>query len=352
MYGWVTGTTVAPEALRHEFESRVRGIGHVLSLLAPAADGTSRAIEPCVCPTSIERSFIDNNVFSATRIEQSQTNQNTALRLDCVTISRFSLHSEFAIEMAECKLTVIKSPAQQMGFDRTLIDNFDKIALSLAQINLRTAEASKASHKDASVWLADMFMEVNQVVIGAIRDWLLAATNQALEAMPQEKRATSKLIVKAAELLCDQGKYKEAEALAREAVEGRQQVLGEQHEDLLESMDTLSTALYYQGKHEEAELLGIRVLQGRREVLGDSHKDTLVSINNLARLRGAMSEALGLSVHYIQNELPKEVCLHACMRAHARLPTCARECMRTSARACACVRRHLRAGTYTQAHTG
>ena len=57
----------------------------------------------------------------------------------------------------------------------------------------------------------------------------------------------------------------------------------------------------------------------------------------------AKSEALGLSVHYIQNELPKEVPLHACMHAHTCLPTCAGLCMRTSARACAqaLTRKHI-----------
>ena len=29
------GKTVTPEVLKHEFESRVRGIGHIVSLLSP-----------------------------------------------------------------------------------------------------------------------------------------------------------------------------------------------------------------------------------------------------------------------------------------------------------------------------
>ncbi|KIX06114.1 uncharacterized protein Z518_04088 [Rhinocladiella mackenziei CBS 650.93] len=80
--------------------------------------------------------------------------------------------------------------------------------------------------------------------------------------------------------LRDQGKYEEAESMNRRALVGREKVLGVEHPDTLWSVSNL--ALY-----EEAESMNRRALVGREKVLGVEHPNTLTSVNNLARvLRG------------------------------------------------------------------
>jgi hypothetical protein len=44
-------------------------------------------------------------------------------------------------------------------------------------------------------------------------------------------------------LLCDQGKYGEAEGLLREALDGRRRILGDKHPDTLSSIDYLKVLL-------------------------------------------------------------------------------------------------------------
>jgi Tetratricopeptide repeat len=54
-------------------------------------------------------------------------------------------------------------------------------------------------------------------------------------------------------ILRDQGRYEEAEAMNRRALDGREKVLGREHPDTLTSVDNLTSVLQYQGKYEEAE---------------------------------------------------------------------------------------------------
>ena len=55
--------------------------------------------------------------------------------------------------------------------------------------------------------------------------------------------------------LCQQGKYAEAEALHRQALQLQEEVLGKDHPDTLMSMGNLAGSLRQQGKYAEAEAL-------------------------------------------------------------------------------------------------
>ncbi|KIN05367.1 hypothetical protein OIDMADRAFT_177562 [Oidiodendron maius Zn] len=79
-----------------------------------------------------------------------------------------------------------------------------------------------------------------------------------------------------------QGKYSEAEAIYRQALQLRETVLGKDHPDTLASMDNLASSLHSQGKYADAEAMDRQVLQLRETVLGKDHPETLGSMNNLA----------------------------------------------------------------------
>jgi len=78
------------------------------------------------------------------------------------------------------------------------------------------------------------------------------------------------------------GKYAEAESILRETVSRRRQVLGAEHQQTLVSMHNLGVVYYYQGKFNEAESTGRETLEIRRRVLGEVHPDTIFSLENLA----------------------------------------------------------------------
>jgi Tetratricopeptide repeat. len=76
-------------------------------------------------------------------------------------------------------------------------------------------------------------------------------------------------------VLDSQGKYEEAVAMHRRALEGYEEVLGREHPFTLTSVSNLGLVLDSQGKYEEAEAMHRRALEVRGKVLGREHPDTL-----------------------------------------------------------------------------
>jgi tetratricopeptide (TPR) repeat protein/tRNA A-37 threonylcarbamoyl transferase component Bud32 len=77
-------------------------------------------------------------------------------------------------------------------------------------------------------------------------------------------------------------RYAEALPLALHTWQGRARILGPEHRDTLDSLDTYATSLKYTGRDEEAISLLRQCLAARRRTLGASHRDTAISMNNLA----------------------------------------------------------------------
>jgi len=87
------------------------------------------------------------------------------------------------------------------------------------------------------------------------------------------------------------GKYREAEAMHRQALQLREKVLGEEHPSTFGSMGNLVNVLNSQGKYKEAEAMHRQTLQLREKVLGKEHPSTLSSMNNLALVLRSYEEA-------------------------------------------------------------
>ena len=81
-----------------------------------------------------------------------------------------------------------------------------------------------------------------------------------------------------------QGKYNEAEALCRKALEVALETHGNRHPDTLSSINNLGTLLEAKGDLAAAEPLCREALEAQRETLGDRHPSTLASMNNLGAL--------------------------------------------------------------------
>jgi Tfp pilus assembly protein PilF len=62
-------------------------------------------------------------------------------------------------------------------------------------------------------------------------------------------------------VLESQGKYEEAEAMHRRALEGREKVLGPEHPETITSVNNLGSMLERQSKYEEAEAMHRRELE-------------------------------------------------------------------------------------------
>jgi serine/threonine protein kinase len=78
------------------------------------------------------------------------------------------------------------------------------------------------------------------------------------------------------------GRYAEAESLLLKTIPIKKDVLGAKHPSTIISMQNLGVVYYYQQKYAESETIGRETLQIRREVLGENHRDVIFSLENLA----------------------------------------------------------------------
>jgi tetratricopeptide (TPR) repeat protein len=86
------------------------------------------------------------------------------------------------------------------------------------------------------------------------------------------------------------GEYATAEEISRDALDGREKVLGPEHPDTLTSVSNLGSLLKSQGKYEEAETMHRRALEGYEKALGLEHPYTLTSVSNLGSLLGRQAK--------------------------------------------------------------
>jgi tetratricopeptide (TPR) repeat protein len=85
------------------------------------------------------------------------------------------------------------------------------------------------------------------------------------------------------------GKYKEADAMCRQALKIREQLLGIEHLDTIDSMNNLAMSLEKQGMYQDAKEMHERVMISSLKLLGPKDPSTLNSVNNL----GVVLERLG-----------------------------------------------------------
>jgi serine/threonine protein kinase/Tfp pilus assembly protein PilF len=86
------------------------------------------------------------------------------------------------------------------------------------------------------------------------------------------------------------GLYKDATPLITEALNTRRNLLGQEHPDLAESLDSLATLLYYKGEYKDAEPPYREALAMNRKLLGNEHAKVAENLNNLGLLMEAMGK--------------------------------------------------------------
>ena len=188
---------------------------------------------------------------------------------------------------------VVMSSAQQVAFEEALVDDFESIEASLAKVDVRTATCRK--EEDTKAILGELerdvgFVACNTLVLGLLREALVAQAQAALARLPAAERGTSVLLNQLGRLLKRMGKLDEARPLLEEALQARRATLGDRHPDTLVSISNMGGLLKHMGKPEEARPLYEEALQARRATMGDRHPHTLGSINNMGGLLMAMGK--------------------------------------------------------------
>ena len=90
--------------------------------------------------------------------------------------------------------------------------------------------------------------------------------------------------------LAHEGKFSEAEPLARSTLEGYQHAMGPNHPRTIESMDTLVYCLYLEHHYADAEKMGRDLVDFERRVFGPDDPSTAQVTYNLAAFQALMGK--------------------------------------------------------------
>jgi tetratricopeptide (TPR) repeat protein len=177
------------------------------------------------------------------------------------------------------------------------------------------SQADCRNTKDKADILAELekgvgFDKCNALVVGLLREALIAQGRAALVRLPAAERAGSLLFINLTRLLREMGKPEEARLLfeeqlqvSKEAMRANRETLGDRHEDTLNSIYDTGYLLRKLGKLEEARPLVEEALKGQRETLGDRDTYTLSSIQLLGYVlkeMGRLEEARPLYEEELQ----------------------------------------------------
>ncbi|KAL5638894.1 hypothetical protein ACGC1H_003304 [Rhizoctonia solani] len=249
-----------------------------------------------------ELAFADviNEITSHSLLEYDQINQSYSIHVLVQDWARTII--PFALDLASTCAKALLSASIPLGCSSEAINWRIQLGPHVDFLLSNYPGALEINHAYA---FATVYQDVEQwdKLVQLQEPTREAAVRTFGEGHPKTLKFTSELAEtynKLAESHFKKGQYHDAENMAGQALNGRKQVLGEDHSDTLASMATLAVIYLKQGKLNEESSLNLQVFDTRKRVLGETHPDTLKSANNLAASyfrRGRLDEAEALVIH-------------------------------------------------------
>jgi serine/threonine-protein kinase len=171
----------------------------------------------------------------------------------------------------------IADPSEQRGRTITAVEILDQGAARI--------QKELAGQPRVQAALMDTIGRVYQnlgAYDAAARQFGLALDIRRLE-LGEDALDTLQTKNNAAEILREQSRFKEAEALHREVLAARERLLPPGDPKMAETLNNLALVLQQSNRFTEAEPLYARALDIRRRALGERHEDTTVTMSNLGQ---------------------------------------------------------------------
>ena len=193
-----------------------------------------------------------------------------------------------------CRVVVGLPVHEQQQLAAALETDLSWVQRVIGAVDGENAEATRPEDRDKIFWavrrlLPRGFVDLNSAVKDALREWTYEAGEHRLAELPAEERFGSGLIVALGSYCEEHARYTQAEALLREAVDGRSAAFGREDARTLHAMSVLASVREGQDEYGEAEPLMEEVVRCRRQQLGDRDPSTLEALSNLGLLHRKMS---------------------------------------------------------------
>lgn len=168
------------------------------------------------------------------------------------------------------------------------------IGLVKARLAEKRAKTEAETSQQVSDFLVDLFKvsdpsEAKGNTITA-REILDQGANKIATSLQDQPPIQARMMDTIGEVYMNLGLYKQSAPLLEKAFELRQEVFGENHIEVAESLYNLSLLCAEEAKYDEAENLGKRSLTIREKVLGPEHPDTAEGLSNLGEIYRKMGK--------------------------------------------------------------
>ncbi|MEM1280061.1 MAG: tetratricopeptide repeat protein [Cyanobacteria bacterium P01_H01_bin.152] len=223
----------------------------------------------------------------------------------------FSLFTQGAAELGEPLATVLAAAADDPLELYDLLNPLCSYSLIRVEpesqslsLHRLVQEVIRTELKDESCqdWIQPLFQAANQVLPDKdkdldYQDWPIVSplVNHVQELVTHCQQGLA-ATTEAADVLhimgnylLEKGQYSLAESLLRQALELRQNLLGDEHRDIAASFQKLGELEHSQGCYSDAESLYQKALAMRQRLLGNEHPDVATSLNDLAALFSTLS---------------------------------------------------------------
>jgi tetratricopeptide (TPR) repeat protein len=155
------------------------------------------------------------------------------------------------------------------------------------------------------LWLFDRLGRFykSQGLYGQAELWFVQCLSMAQDRLGNDHPDVVTTLNNLALLYQAQGRYDEAELIYEEALEMKKHLLESDHPDVPVILNNLALLYHSQGRDSEAQVLCARALELRQCYLGNNHIDVATSLNNLALLhysQGQYNEAEPLYVQALE----------------------------------------------------
>lgn len=257
---------------------------------------------------------------------------------DAVPMRRMWCVFELATTLAcGARLEVIMSAHDEAGFHSAFLSDFDSLLRKMCTIDVERATAREAEDEANIRRLVASssggFLATNQLVIGALRDWMTsvglasltrARTVLATSAAPPDSKSPARdagksesvlaLTRSVGRLLKLQGRLDEAEPFFIDELDMCRQAYGGADQRTCSAVCDLAAVLKARGKYASAEPLLAEALASCRSELGPTHDTTTRALNSMAsflRTTGRLREAEPLYREALEARIARHGIVHA-----------------------------------------
>eukprot|EP00808_Paulinella_micropora_P021924 g17786.t1 len=205
----------------------------------------------------------------------------------------------FCTQEGKAKFDICMSSNEYKEFKTGVQDNFEAVVRSFSAANIEQAKASKEAEREKMLEHVNRTVGTdyfNKVVLYLLKKWLTMVARNMQKKLDVDKPDAKgvSLLYGLGTLLCALGKFDEAEVVLKQALKGREELLGPEHESTVMVQRDLARVLCVDQKLAEAEPLFRKVLESTEKILGKDHLQTLAAVSALAKVmddQGKLPEA-------------------------------------------------------------